>query len=182
MIFEKNKEPNFIQLSIKNNKIEQEEESFNKSSSIFSETIAGKKLLPIEDNNEENESLSSIIKKNNLVFEEKDVSFIKLYMHLSDKYEIILMILGVISAFGAGVAAPLLCYLFGDIANDFTSVNADESQMDLLKTLIECKNEEEVIQLAGGNEDKAWIYLIFYRQGKELFNKFDDNVNSMVKN
>ena len=181
MIFEKNKEPNFIQLSIKNNKIEQEEESFNKSSSIFSETIAGKKLLPIEDNNEENESLSSIIKKNNLVFEEKDVSFIKLYMHLSDKYEIILMILGVISAFGAGVAAPLLCYLFGDIANDFTSVNADESQMDLLKTLLECKNEEEVIQLAGGNEDKAWIYLIFYHQGKELFNKFDDNVNSMVK-
>ena len=106
----------------------------------------------------------------------------KLYIHLSDRYEIILMILGVIAAFGSGVAGPIMCYLFGDMANDFTSVNGDESQMDLLKTLMDCKNEAEVVQLAGGNEDKAWIYLIFYRQGKQLFNKFDDNVNSMVKN
>ena len=168
-------------MPIQNDKIEQDQDSYNKTNSIFSETIDGKKLLPIEEEKEEDESLSVIIKKNNLLFEEKDISFMKLYIHLSDRYEIILMILGVIAAFGSGVAGPIMCYLFGDMANDFTSVNGDESQMDLLKTLMDCKNEAEVVQLAGGNEDKAWIYLIFYRQGKQLFNKFDDNVNSMVK-
>ena len=182
MIFKNNKESNSIQLTIKNDKPDIEQASFNKINTTYSETIAGKKLLPIEEEqNEDNESLSKVLKKNNLVFEEKDVSFMKLYIHLSDKYEIILMILGTIAALGAGVAGPLLCYLFGDMANDFTSVNGDESQMDLLKTLLECKNDEEVVQLAGGNEDKAWIYLIFYHQGKELFGKFDHNINSMVK-
>ena len=145
-------------------------------------TIVNKKLLPHEEEKEE-ESFSSIIKKNNLVFEEKDVSFMKLYCHLSNKFEIILMIIGTISAFGAGVAAPLMCYLFGDMANDFSSVNADESQMELFKALLKCKNEQEVIQLAGGNpeSDKAWTYLIIYKQGIDLFNKFNDNIDSMVR-
>ena len=163
------------------NNANQEQDSFNNTISGFSESIKGKNLLPIEKEKEEEESFSSIIKKNNLLFEEKDVSFMKLYIHLSDKYEILLMILGTIAAFGAGVAGPLMCYLFGDMANDFTSVNADDSQMELLKTLMNCKNEEEVIKLAEGNKDKEWIYLIFYNQGKDLFKKFNDNVNSMVR-
>jgi hypothetical protein len=48
-------------------------------------------ILPKEEEKEES-SFSSVIKKNNLVFEEKDVSFMKLYCHLSEKKEIILMI------------------------------------------------------------------------------------------
>ena len=162
----------------------QEEASYNNNSiSIISETIAKKNLLPIEKIEEENDesSFSSVINKNNLLYEEKDISFFKLYIHLSEKYEIILMILGTIAALGSGVAAPLMCYLFGDMANDFSSVNADDSQMETLEKLLKCKNEEEVRQMAGGNPDREWIYLIFYNQGKELFNKFDDSVDSMVR-
>ena len=160
-----------------------EQMSINNTNSSFSESIPTKNLLPIEVNEEkeEEESFSSVIKKNNLVFEEKDVSFIKLYCHLSEKIEIILMVLGTITALGCGVAAPLMCYLFGDMANDFSAVNVDDSQMDMLKKLMKCKNEEEVIKLAGGNEDKEWAYLIFYNQGKQLFKKFDHNVDDMVK-
>ena len=33
------------------------------------------------------------------------------------------MILGTICALGAGVAAPLMCYLFGDMANDFSHLS-----------------------------------------------------------
>ena len=154
------------------------------SNSLYSESIPGKKLLPIEtieEEKDESSSISSVIKKNNLLFEEKDVSFLKLYIHLSEKFEIILMILGTIAALGSGVAAPLMCYLFGDMANDFSSVNGDDSQMETLETLMKCKNEEEVIKLAGGNPDREWLYLIFYKQGKELFEKFDDSVDDMVK-
>ena len=160
----------------------QEQDSYNNNTlSVISNSISGKKLLQIEEEKEEEQSFSSIIKKNNLLYEEKDISFINLYIHLSDKFEIILMILGTIAALGAGVEAPLMCYLFGDMANDFSSVNTDESQMELLKSLVECKNEDEVIKLAGGNEDKEWAYLIFYRQATALFKKFDDNVISMIK-
>ena len=160
-----------------------EQASINNTNSAFSESISAKNFLPIEVNEEkeEEESFSSVIKKNNLLFEEKDVSFIKLYCHLSEKYEILLMILGTIASLGCGVAAPLMCYLFGDMANDFSTVNMDESQMEMLKNLMKCKKDEEVIKLAGGNEDKEWAYLIFYNQGKQLFKKFDDNVDSMVK-
>jgi hypothetical protein len=70
------------------------------------------------------------------------------------------MILGTIAALGAGV--------FSDMANDFSSVNTDDSQMELLKTLVNCKNEEEITKLAGGNEDKAWTYLILYNLDLKL--------------
>ena len=60
------------------NNANQEQDSFNNTISGFSESIKGKNLLPLEKEKEE-ESFSSIIKKNNLLFEEKDVSFMKLY-------------------------------------------------------------------------------------------------------
>ena len=160
---------------------EQEQDSYNNSVIAFSVSKEGKNnILPKEEEKEES-SFSSVIKKNNLVFEEKDVSFMKLYCHLSGKKEIFLMILGTIASLGAGVAAPLMCYLFSDMANDFNSINTDDSQMEMLKQLMNCKNEEEVIALAGGNPDKEWLYLIFYNQGKDLFHKFDHNVDSMVR-
>ena len=81
-------------------------------------TIVDKPLLPMSKsfNFDDEESISEEIKKkSNLLFEEKQVSAFKLYIHLSETYEILLMILGTIAALGAGVAAPLMCYFFGDM-------------------------------------------------------------------
>jgi ABC-type multidrug transport system fused ATPase/permease subunit len=147
-------------------------------------TIADKPLL-FENKgyyDEDEESFSEEVKKkSNLLFGEKQVSPFKLYCHLSETFEIILMILGTIASLGAGVAAPLMCYLFGDMANDFSSVNVDENQMDLLEQLMKCKNEEEIARLAGGNPDRIWSYTIIYYKAKAMFNKFDDNVDDLVK-
>ena len=158
------------------------ENQLDNTGAIINETIADKKLLPFEEptKNTEEDSLSEIAKNNNLLFEEKEVSFVKLCLHLSGKCEIILMILGTICALGSGVAAPLMCYLFGDMANDFSSVNADDDVMDLMERLMDCKNEQEVIGLAEGNEDRAFIYVMLYNQAKALFEKFDDEVDKMV--
>ena len=121
------------------------------------------------------------VKKTNLVFEEKHISPFKLYFHLSGPYEILLMILGTICALGAGVAAPLMCYLFGDMANDFSEANVDENQVDLLKQLLNCKNKEQAEALAGGNFDRAWSYGQVYLKATALFHTFDDNVDSLVR-
>ena len=120
------------------------------------------------------------IKKTNLVFEEKNVSPIKLYLHLSGPYEILLMVLGTICALGAGVAAPLMCYLFGDMANDFAGANIDEDQVEILERLLDCNSVEEAMALAGGNTDRAWSYAIFYTKGKEMFEMFEDNVKDLI--
>ena len=52
------------------------------------------------------------------MFEQKKISPLKLYFHLSGKFEIFLMILGTIGSLGSGVAGPLMTYLFGDTFND----------------------------------------------------------------
>ena len=109
-------------------------------------TIVDKPLLPMSKsfNFDDEESISEEVKKkSNLLFEEKQVSAFKLYLHLSEPHEILLMILGTIAALAAGVAAPLMCYFFGDMANDFSSVNVDDSQMELLEKLMDCKNQDE---------------------------------------
>ena len=147
-------------------------------------TMVGKPLLPLTDNYamDEEESFSEEIKKkSNLLFEEKQVSAFKLYCHLSNTYEIILMIIGTLAALGAGVAAPLMCYLFGDMANDFGSVNVDDDQKEVLKQLLKCKNQDEINAFAGGNPDKIWLYTMVYNQAKTLFKKFDDSVDDLVK-
>ena len=146
-------------------------------------TLTDKPLLPIaiEDQIQDDDYFEEEVKKTNLVFDEKNISPFKLYLHLSYSYEIFLMILGTICALGAGVAAPLMCYLFGDMANDFSGANVDEDQMDLLESLMNCKNEEQVAALAGGNPDRAWSYIVVYRRAKEMFKTFDDNVDSLVR-
>jgi len=120
------------------------------------------------------------IKKSNLVFDEKSISPAKLYLHLSGPYEIFLMIIGIICSLGAGVAAPLMCYLFGDMANDFSQANIDENQVDLLERLMDCKNVEEAQALAP-NADAAWSYGVVYNMATEMFVKFDDNVDDLVR-
>ena len=51
-----------------------------------------------------------------------------------------------------------MCYLFGDMANNFSSVNADDSVMELMKKLLNCKNEE-VIKLCEGDKEKEFTYI-----------------------
>ena len=147
-------------------------------------TIVDKPLLPMSKSfnfNDEESISEEIKKKSNLLFEEKQVSVFKLYLHLSEAYEILLMILGTIAALGAGVAAPLMCYFFGDMANDFSAVNIDKNQEELFEKLMNCKNQDDINDLAEGNADKIWVYTIIYNQAKEMFNKFDDNVDDLVK-
>ena len=146
-------------------------------------TLSGKPLIPEEKGYyDEEESFSEEVKrKSNLLFGEKQVSAFKLYCHLSEAYEVFLMIMGTIAALASGVAGPLLCYLFGDMANDFGSVNVDDDQMKILEQLMKCKNDEEIAKFAGGDPDKIWSYTIIYNQAKEMFKKFDDNVDSLVR-
>ena len=174
---------NIKSLNPKNILSQNDNNNYNQTNTSYNESFSNKLILPVEnasDKHSDESSFSSIMKKNNLLFEEKNVSFVKLYLHLSDKYEIILMILGTIAALGSGVAAPLMCYLFGDMANNFSTVNADDSVMELMEILLNCKNEEEVIQLAGGNEDREYLYLLLYRQSIQLFAEFEDEVDTMV--
>ena len=121
-------------------------------------------------------------KKTNLVFEEKNISPLTLYFHLSNTFEIILMILGTICAIGAGFAAPYMCFLFGDMSNDFSDANIDKDQRDFLKILIlNCTNEKEAEALAEGNYDRAWFYGRAYKLASEKFAAFDKNVNILVR-
>ena len=145
------------------------------------QTFAGEPFIPIEQEIEGDAFYEEEVKRTNLVFDEKDVSPIKLYLHLSGPYEIFLMIVGTICSLGAGVAAPLMCYLFGDMANDFSNANIDENQVDILKSLLDCNSVEEAMALAGGNTDRAWSYAIFYTKGKEMFHLFDHNVKDLVR-
>ena len=84
-----------------------------------------KKISKIEDNIFIEEKEENSIKKN-LMYEKKKISPLKLYFHLSGKFEIFLMILGTIGSLGSGVAGPLMTYLFGDTFNDFTGVTEEQ--------------------------------------------------------
>jgi hypothetical protein len=122
------------------------------------------------------------VKKSNLVFDEKNISAFKLYWHLSEKYEVFLLIVGTICSLGAGVAAPLMCYLFGDMANDFSQANVDENQVDLLERLMECKDAQEAYALGyatPGGKDAAWSYSIVYTIANEMFDKNSLNLLSL---
>ena len=151
---------NFKEIPLANQNNYMQEETMDYTGN-HNNTITNRPLLPMDNAvyNEDDEDLFSeeIKQKSNLLFEEKQVSAFKLYLHLSEPYEILLMILGTIAALAAGVAAPLMCYFFGDMANDFSSVNVDDSQMELLEKLMDCKNQDEINALAGGNSDKIWI-------------------------
>jgi len=164
-----------------------EKNEFNTTQNNFNpeNTISRVPMIPIkkgiENEIHDDAYFEEEVKKTNLIFEEKHISPFKLYFHLSGPYKILLMILGTICALGAGVAAPLMCYLFGDMANDFSDANVDENQVDLLKQLLECKTKEEAEALAGGNADRGWSYGQIYLKATALFQTFDDNVDGLVR-
>ena len=82
-----------------------------------------KQPIVIENKEEEKEKINDKeeTKKTNLLFAKKNISPIHLICHLSGKFEIFLMIIGIIGSFGTGIAAPLMTYLFGDLLGDFSS-------------------------------------------------------------
>ena len=90
-------------------------------------------MKSLEEEIHEDAYFEKEVKKMNLGFYEKNISPFKLYLYLSGSYEILLMILGTFYALGAGVATPLRCYLFGDMENDFSQANIDESKLIYLK-------------------------------------------------
>ena len=124
------------------NKINDEEERINKKKKENQKTT---------ENEEEEEPKYETGGKRNLMFEEQKISPMKLYCHLSNKCEVILMVFGFIGSMGAGVAAPLMTYLFGDTFNEFTGVTEE---------LIEFVPPEML---------------------GEMFKKFEHNIDKMVK-
>ena len=167
--------------TIKENKNEMEDATLINIIQTTNNDNMTKTYKPLEEEIHENSYFQEEVKKTNLIFDEKNISPFKLYFHLSGKYEILLMILGTIFAFLAGIASPLMCYLFGDMANDFSNVNIEDKQLDLFKKLMKCKNVEEAKALSGNVKDAAWSFGIIYTFAKELFRKFDNNVNKLVR-
>ena len=70
--------------------------------------------------------------KKNLIFDLKDVSVFRLYFHLSENFEIFLMIMGFIGSIATGASNPLMAYLTGSTTSD-----ASESSEDRLNTMTE---------------------------------------------
>ena len=70
--------------------------------------------------------------KKNLIFDLKDVSVFRLYFHLSDNFEIFLMIMGFIGSIASGASNPLMAYLTGSTTSD-----ASESAEDRLNSMSE---------------------------------------------
>ena len=98
--------------------IENKKDSSNSSEKEKETPEKEKKTTEEKKQEEEEQKLSA---KRNLMFDQKSISIIKLYCHLSYKCEIILMIFGIIGSLGSGIAGPLMAYLFGDLINDFSS-------------------------------------------------------------
>ena len=121
-------------------------------------------------------------KKTNLVFEEKKISVLKLYFHLSYTFEIILMILGTLSSVCGGFSTPYISYLVGKLANDFSDSNIDKNHREFLKILIlNCTNEEEAMALAKGDYNRAWTYGKAYLLASAKFEDFDKKVDIIIK-
>ena len=59
--------------------------------------------------------------KKNLMFDIKDVSVFRLYFHLSEPLEYLLMILGFIGSVAAGAANPIMAYLTGSTTSEASS-------------------------------------------------------------
>lgn len=117
--------------------------------------------------------------KRNLIFEEKKISPVKLYCHLSYTTEVILMVFGTIFALGAGVGAPLMFYLFGDIINDFNGVNLDPELTMILEKILTIP-EEEFPAFAARQGHLAEYLTNAYYTAKQLFASFDENIDDMV--
>ena len=76
------------------------------------------------------EQSQKLQKKNSLLFDQRDISPMKLYCHLSGKLEIFLMILGFIGSIGSGASGPLISLLNGSTVNNFRSSTIGSTETD----------------------------------------------------
>ncbi len=104
------------------------------------------------DKNKEDEDDPKAALKKNLMFEQKNISPMKLYCHLSTSTEVILMLFGIIGSCGSGIAGPMMSYLFGDMINSFTDTQG----------------------MGSGGEIEYQQYYIF-------MNEFQKTIDKMVK-
>ena len=120
----------------------------------ISEPNEVKQPIVIENKEEEKEKINDKeeTKKTNLLFAKKNISPIHLICHLSGKFEIFLMIIGIISSFGTGIAAPLMTYLFGDLLGDFSCFTS----IDLTTLPLEQVNVLFSEYLVYDPEDPKW--------------------------
>ena len=121
----------------KNNDEQTKNEDSNNTNKVTTNTPMKQEVPEIIENEEEEinydeEEKNQQSAKRNLMFDEKNISPFKLYCHISETKEIILMIFGIIGSAGSAVAAPLLSYLFGDTFQKFTGVNESTLQALLL--------------------------------------------------
>ena len=97
---------------------------------------------PIIENNKEEQSKNPP-KKNSLLYDQKDISPMKLYCHLSGKLEILFMILGFIGSICSGASGPIISLLNGSTVNNFRNSayirENNTSMMELFKDEIDEK-------------------------------------------
>ena len=97
---------------------------------------------PIIENNNEEQSKNPP-KKNSLLYDQKDISPMKLYCHLSGKLEILFMILGFIGSICSGASGPIISLLNGSTVNNFRNSayirENNTSMMELFKDEIDEK-------------------------------------------
>ena len=86
--------------------------------------------IPKEDDTKIKEEKEKSDTEKNLIYEVNKVSCFYLYYHISRKFEVFLMVAGVIFTIGAGCSSALIALLMGDTINDFTNTSEIESLPD----------------------------------------------------
>ena len=105
---------NFINADITQNSLK----NFNVENDLFNLQREENK-----NNKKEEEEEGKGEAKRKLMFGVKKISPFRLYYHISGKFEIFLMIMGVIFTIGAGCSGALISLLLGDTINDFTDTS-----------------------------------------------------------
>ena len=140
-----------------NNENEKKEDKVNNKNSEANLNKEEKMEIPEleeeneEENKEEEEKEVEQGAKSNLMFELKSISVFKLYCHISNTPEVIFMIIASIGSLGAGLAGPLMSYLFGDLINDFSGT----------QTMTESTNVDELMDQFQETIDKM-VYKLLY--------------------
>lgn len=84
--------------------------------------------LPKNDNDIPNKKINHI--------QQKNISMFRLYCHLSNTTEVLLMTIGAIGGIASGVAGPLMSFLFGDSLGDFSDFQNGEVNIDLMEDIV----------------------------------------------
>jgi ATP-binding cassette subfamily B (MDR/TAP) protein 1 len=96
-----------------NNTTNEEQPMDRKSSSFYDYEELRREAEELRDvDNAQNEL------KKNLMFEEKEISIFRLYGHLMEKIDYVLLVLATIGSLGAGLSLPVMAYISSDLMGD----------------------------------------------------------------